>query len=72
MDIIEIQSLITTMQLNCHVAIICIWNLWPEAVFEISVGPTVRDREVVCRTDNKLNLPVLLSDNISDRVFTNL
>ena len=42
------------------------------AVFEISVGPTVRDREVVCRTDNKLNLPVLLSDNISDRVFTNL
>ena len=41
-------------------------------VFEISVGPTVRDREVVCRTDNKLNLPVLLSDNISDRVFTNL
>ena len=47
-------------------------NLATNAVFEISVGPTVRDREVVCRTDNKLNLPVLLSDNISDRVFTNL
>ena len=30
MDIIEILSPITKIQINCHVAIICAWNLGPE------------------------------------------